>query len=234
MDRLLKRCEECKSLSEGSFYRDKHLRNSSTFQSSILRLGSELFQVLRWHWCGYIELQPCNIWSWNISKCNSKWSLQGWKGHNIYIFVKQYYTQKRHIKWHQEMMNSYIWSSDAELWKHLFIWSMERLSKSSYWIPFFRHSKNSCWKTERVQGKKGCWSGTQGKVPQQWAREVEKRCWEREKEENWWPVWEGSEMEAQAVERVQRTTEEEVFQIHFYPEPSLMVLLQPWRGWHTD
>ncbi len=98
------------------------------------------------------------------------------------------------------MMNSYIWSSDAELWKHLFIWSMERLSKSSYWIPFFRHSKNSCWKTERVQGKKGCWSGTQGKVPQQWAREVEKRCWEREKEENWWPVWEGSEMEAQAVE----------------------------------
>ncbi len=115
------------------------------------------------------------------------------------------------------MMNSYIWSSDAELWKHLFIWSMERLSKSSYWIPFFRHSKNSCWKTERVQGKKGCWSGTQGKVPQQWAREVEKRCWEREKEENWWPVWEGSEMEAQAVERVQRTTEEEVFQIHFYP-----------------
>lgn len=117
------------------------------------------------------------------------------------------------------MMNSYIWPSDAEFWKHLFIWNMERLSKSSYWIPFFRHSngKNSCWKTERVQGEKGCWSGTQGKVPQEWAREVEKRCWDREKEENWWPVWEGSEMEAQAVERIQRTTEEEVFQINCYP-----------------
>lgn len=96
---------------------------------------------------------------------------------------------------------------------------MKKLSKSSYWIPFFRHSngKNSCWKTERVQGEKGCWSGTQGKVPQEWAREVEKRCWDREKEENWWPVWEGSEMEAQAVEGGQRTTEEEVFQNNCLP-----------------
>lgn len=84
---------------------------------------------------------------------------------------------------------------------------------------FFRHSngKNSCWKTERVQGEKGCWSSTQGNVPQEWAREVEKGCWDREKEENWWPVWEGSEMEAQAVERGQRTTEEELFQINCYP-----------------
>lgn len=118
------------------------------------------------------------------------------------------------------MLNSYI-SSHAEFKSIYSFGNMEKLSKSSYWIPFFRHSngKNSCWKTESVQGEKGCWSCTQGKVPQDWAREVEKRCWDREKEENWWPVWEGSEMEAQAVERCQRTTEEKetVFQNDCFP-----------------
>lgn len=144
-----------------------------------------------------------------------------WPSHNGHI----------HFLWITESILTVLTKGSLYIWwihtyqvmlslKNLFIWNKEKLSKSSHWIPFFRlcNGKNSCWKTESIQGEKGCWSWPQGKVPPNWAREVEKRCWDREKEENWWLVWEGSEMEAQAVERSQRTTEEEtIFQNNCLP-----------------